>query len=371
MKTKKRKWILVVSMLLIGVAAALLYVNRSDYPKPGVPVHTQLLGQLNMEVPEARNTPHPGWTKLDYYKQADADSAKRKADQARDPYYVLPELDSNAADAQADALTKQLDVLNKELHKPAAAPKKQTRMFPTSRETISPDVRQLQAMMHAIQRKPAEADPEMEQLNGMLEKIMDIQHPERVINRKSEDAKEANGAAYAVMAADESASTGFYSLAEDSIAAIKENAFGAVIAEGQTLVSGSVIRLRLTQEMLVNGHTIGADELVVGTVRLNGERLLVDIQHVRAGKLLLPVKLSVYDADGLPGIYIPGAITRDVAKQSAAESMSSLGLGSFDPSIGAQATSAGIQAAKTLLQKKVQQVRVTVPAAYAVFLKNI
>lgn len=370
MKTKKQKWILVVSLLLMASATGLFLFYRSDRSAPSVPVHTQLLGQLNMEVPEARNTPHPGWTKLDYYKQADADSAKRKADQARDPYYVLPEMDSgNRADAQAEALSRQLDVLNRQLQKPSA-PQKKSIAVSLKKETVSPDVRQLESMMHAIRKKPAEVDPEMEQLNGMLEKIMDIQHPERVTLKNNEAEKAANGDVYTVTDPKEMKSSGFYSLAEDSTADPKENAFAAVIADAQTLVSGAVIRLRLTQDMMVNGQTIGADEPVFGTVQLNGERLLVEIRHIRIGQLLLPVKLSVYDADGLPGIYIPGAITRDVAKQSAAQSMSSLGLGSFDPSVGAQAASAGIQAAKTLLQKKVQQVRVTVPAGYAVLLKN-
>jgi hypothetical protein len=47
-----------------------------------------------------------------------------------------------------------------------------------------------------------------------------------------------------------------------------------------------------------------------------------------------------------------------------------MGLTSLDPSLAAQATTAGIAAAKTLISKKVRLVKVTLPAGYALFLQN-
>jgi conjugative transposon TraM protein len=103
---------------------------------------------------------------------------------------------------------------------------------------------------------------------------------------------------------------------------------------------------------------------------LNAERLEVEINSIRYNQSLYPVKLSVYDIDGLPGIYIPGAITRDVAKQSVDNSLQLMELSTMDPSLKAQATSAGIGAAKSLLSKKVKQVKVMVKAGYKVLLKD-
>ena len=82
------------------------------------------------------------------------------------------------------------------------------------------------------------------------------------------------------------------------------------------------------------------------------------------------MELSVYDMDGLDGIYIPGAITRDVAKESADRSIQSIGLTSLDPSLSAQAAGAGIEAAKTLLSKKVRLIKVVVKAGYQVLLRD-
>ncbi len=47
-----------------------------------------------------------------------------------------------------------------------------------------------------------------------------------------------------------------------------------------------------------------------------------------------------------------------------------MNLATLDPSIGAQAAGAGIQAAKTLLSRKVKLVKVTVKAGYKVLLKD-
>ena len=403
---RKRKFFVLLPILVAPLITLFFGAMGGGQAKGSVLIHSTTLGQLNRELPDAHNTEHTRWTKLDYYKQADADSAKRKAAIARDPYYQLPMLTSDGKDSSrllpmekhkaiqyikrrpaevnADKLTAQLNKLNQQLNATTTPLKpKRNAIGPSANSPVSPDVQKLEAMMHAVSAQHAQADPEMEQLNSMLAKILDIQHPERVQSVINDSVSKANGQGYAVSAPEDNsmdvladsntvsvASNGFYSLDNDPIRSVAQNSFAAVMAETQTLVSGAIIKLRLAQEMAVNGLNIPADQLVYGIVHLNGERLLIDIKNIRVNQQLLPVHLSVYDLDGLPGIYIPGAITREVAKQSASQSMQQIGLGSFDPSIGAQAASAGIQAAKTLLQKKVQQIKVTVQAGYEMLLKD-
>ncbi|MEO6730039.1 MAG: conjugative transposon protein TraM [Ferruginibacter sp.] len=98
--------------------------------------------------------------------------------------------------------------------------------------------------------------------------------------------------------------------------------------------------------------------------------MLLKQSIVRNNNSLFPVKLEVFDMDGLPGIYIPGAISRDVAKQSTDNSLQLLELTSMDPSFKAQAAATGINAAKSLLSKKVKQVKVLVKAGYKVLLRD-
>ena len=112
------------------------------------------------------------------------------------------------------------------------------------------------------------------------------------------------------------------------------------------------------------------ESFVYGTVSLNGERLRVTITSIRCQDVLLPVQLEVYDLDGLPGIYIPGAMTRDVAKSSVDNAAQMLEVTSLDPSLKAQAASAGLSAVKSLLSKKAKLVKVTIKACYKVLLKD-
>ena len=72
--------------------------------------------------------------------------------------------------------------------------------------------------------------------------------------------------------------------------------------------------------------------------------------------------------DGIDGIYIPGAISRDVAKTSADRSLQTLGLNGVTDSWGAQAAEMGIEAAKSLMSKKVKLIKVVIKAGYQVLL---
>jgi conjugative transposon TraM protein len=243
----------------------------------------------------------------------------------------------------------------------------------------------LEELMRTLSDTASE-DEEMSQINSVLETILDIQHPERVQQRISENAVHTKGIiVYPVAAASEEApvsllsnsaesnygfENGFFSLNETSFDQGIQNAIEAVIHETQTLVNGSTVKLRLLNDVVINGVNIPRDNFLFGIAQLSGERLGIRIKSIRFNNSLFPVELSVYDLDGLDGIYIPGAISRDAAKESADRSLQTLGLNTLDPSWGAQAATAGIQAAKTLLSRNVKLVKVTVKAGYQVLLRD-
>jgi len=126
----------------------------------------------------------------------------------------------------------------------------------------------------------------------------------------------------------------------------------------------------LANEITVNTIQIPKDNFVFGIASLNGERLKININSIRYQNSLFPVNLSVYDLDGLEGIYIPGAVTREATKQSAGRSIENFGVSSHDPTWQAQAATAGVEAAKSLFSKKIKLVKVTVKAGYQVLLKD-
>lgn len=148
------------------------------------------------------------------------------------------------------------------------------------------------------------------------------------------------------------------------------NAIEAVVHANQILVNGAVIKLRFATDIYINGVLIPKGNYANGIASLDNERLEIEINSIRYGNNLFPVKLEVYDMDGLPGIYIPGAITRDVAKQSADNSLQLMELTTLDPSLKAQAAAAGINTAKSLLSRKVKLVKVMVKAGYKLLLRD-
>ena len=130
------------------------------------------------------------------------------------------------------------------------------------------------------------------------------------------------------------------------------------------------LKLRLLQEVFVNGQLIPQGSFVFGYATFEKERLKVNIGSIQFQNHLYPVALTVFDMDGLEGINIPGSSGREVVKQSADQGIQSVGGLSFDPSLKAQAAAAGLNVAKNLFSKKVKQVRVTVKAGYMDLLKD-
>jgi conjugative transposon TraM protein len=252
----------------------------------------------------------------------------------------------------------------------------------------SSDIDRLEQMMRMSNQGDGSGDPEMKQLNGMMEKILDIQHPERVKERIRQTSEEHKGQVFAVntnngkdlnsllinnrtVVQSKFATNGFYSLDEDVVHdTVVGNAIRAMIHQTQTLVDGSIVKLRLLDDVFINGNLIPKDNFVYGVATLNGERLIIKINNVRYNNSLYPVELSVFDMDGLDGIYIPGAITRDVAKQSADRAVQGIGFSTLDPSLKVQAASAGIEAAKTLFSRKAKLIKVMVKAGYQVLLRD-
>jgi conjugative transposon TraM protein len=154
---------------------------------------------------------------------------------------------------------------------------------------------------------------------------------------------------------------------DDSITA---NSIEAIIPETQTIAAGATIKLALSDDVTIKNVLLPAGTFLYGTASLSNERLKISISSIRFENSILPVALDVYDMDGQEGIYIPGSINQTVAKESANNAMSGMNATTIDPSIGAQAASAGIEAAKSLFSKKIRLVKMTVRAGYKVLLRD-
>jgi conjugative transposon TraM protein len=257
----------------------------------------------------------------------------------------------------------------------------------------SADIDRLEQLMDMAKKGEGSEDPEMQQLNAVMEKILDIQHPERVKEKIKQISEAKGGQVFAVTANSRNvpislltkkgeatgetfsnsqlSASGFFSIDDASEYTIEQqNMVQAVVHQTQTAVEGATIKLRIINDVYINGILIPKDNFVFGTASLSGERLNITITGIRYKNALFPVQLAVVDMDGIDGIYVPGAITRDVAKGAAERGVQGVDITTLNPSIGAQAANAGIEAAKTLLTRKAKLIRVTVKAGYQVLLRD-
>ena len=69
----------------------------------------------------------------------------------------------------------------------------------------------------------------------------------------------------------------FYSLGNLIASNESPNAIEAVVHETQTLVNGSTVKLRLLNDVYINGLLIPKNNFLFGTASLNGERLNIKL----------------------------------------------------------------------------------------------
>ncbi|MCD0474068.1 conjugative transposon protein TraM [Flavobacterium sp. EDS] len=407
---KQRKMLLVLPVLVLPFLTAIFWALGGGKIDAANVAEPQPKG-FNIKLPNANLKDGLALDKMNYYDQATLDSAKLDELIKKDPNYLSQSFqidsteDSSAIavrkrrvglntsvhrDPNEEKIHQKLEALQKAISAPVSVPV-QNRDYKKYAKIDEPaihsnDVDRLEQMMKSMNSGQDNPDPELQQLGGMLESILDIQHPDRIQEKLRKASEIQRGQVFSISTREEdnpvsslqnkslntaeSRNNGFYSLDEPENADVMQNTVKAVIHETQTIVNGANVKFRLMNDIFVSGIKIPKNNFMFGVASLKGERLTIKINSIRYNNSLFPVDLSVYDMDGLIGIYIPGAINRDVAKASADRSMQTLGVASLDDSWGSQAAGAGIEAAKSLLSKKVKMVKVVVKAGYQVLLRD-
>ena len=153
----------------------------------------------------------------------------------------------------------------------------------------------------------------------------------------------------------------------------RKNTISASVYGYQTVTDGQTVRLRLLEPMAVDERIIPKNSIVVGTTKIQGERLCITITSIENGRMIIPVELSVYDTDGQEGIFIPNSMEVSAAKEVAANMGGSMG-SSINISSDAKAQLASdigkglIQGTSQYIAKKMRTVKVHLKAGYQVLL---
>ncbi|MGZ3761034.1 MAG: conjugative transposon protein TraM [Mucilaginibacter sp.] len=336
---KQRKFLLVLPLLVIPFLTMAFWAlgggkagNRSLVNNKG----------LDTDLPEAQFKAQDKTDKMAVYQAAQRDStqdgvspaflksmgldkaAPQKADSAATP------------DDQAQKIQAKLTQLNKQLSQP-----QQVREQPSSYEEPEPQqVKQLKKMMRNMNGGGNAPDPEMQQLNSMLDKIQAIQNPASV-KQKTAIAEPAK----------------------------PFRAIPAIIDGKQKVMDGGAVKLKLTDTVTLKNQLLSKGQEIFGVCEVTNQRLLLTIQNIRLDKQIIPVNLTVFSLDGMPGIPAPEAELGGAAGSGADNVLQSMQFLTMDQSIGAQAAAGGVNAAKGLFSKKVKKIKVKLKDEYPVLLK--
>ncbi len=96
----------------------------------------------------------------------------------------------------------------------------------------------------------------------------------------------------------------------------EETMITALLDEGIKVWSGSRVRVRLLEDFYIDETLFVKGSYLYGVVGSFGnQRVGINITSVLHGEEILPVNISLYDNDGISGIYVPDSAFRDFAKE--------------------------------------------------------
>jgi conjugative transposon TraM protein len=218
------------------------------------------------------------------------------------------------ADNYSGREKKMLDSINQAMkQKYAASPSEPSR-----------DKAMIAALNHFKQKKPEEETPPkdkdpMEVFKQQMAYMDSLNKSNDPAVKEERKKKEALAKAEAQKSSEKNLVV--HKLADNSrdfntVKPEKNDAFiTAVIDENLTGYAGSRIRLRLLEDIVAGDITVKAGTYLYALINgFSAQRVTLEVKSILYDDHILPVKLELYDMDGLPGLYVPASAFRDFTK---------------------------------------------------------
>jgi conjugative transposon TraM protein len=101
----------------------------------------------------------------------------------------------------------------------------------------------------------------------------------------------------------------------------------AAIDEDVTGYAGSRLRLKLMEDIIAGNNVVKKGTYLYALVSgFSQQRVTLSITTILSDGKILPVKLELYDLDGLPGLYVPSSAFRDFTKDLGSNSVQGVSL---------------------------------------------
>ncbi len=154
----------------------------------------------------------------------------------------------------------------------------------------------------------------------------------------------------------------------------KKNLVKAAIYGDQTIVSGTPVKMRLLEPLLISGIEIPANTIFFGSALVGASRMKITVENFRYGTYMSPVSFVIFDNDAIEGLNLPNNMKAESARkmeqgilQGVQLPISSIGTVTSEVTSAITATT---QVAKQLLNQSLSQVKVHLKANYQIYLKE-
>jgi conjugative transposon TraM protein len=151
----------------------------------------------------------------------------------------------------------------------------------------------------------------------------------------------------------------------------------AIIDENITAVDGSRVRLRLLDDVEINEVVLPKGSYIYATMSgFGSQRVKGNIKSLMVDDELVKVSLSIYDTDGLEGLYVPSSSFRETSQDIASSALSSnvsMNNGSYNNSFsqwGMQAIQNAYQRTSNAVSKAVKKNKAKLKYGTFVYLVN-
>ena len=218
---------------------------------------------------------------------------------------------------------------------------------------------------------PSEADSTLSATppDTMVQAKGTINEESRSVKAPAEDDKASE-----VVKKVKTSSDYFNTLAKD---AKEPKLIQAIIDEDIKAVDGSRVRLRLLDDIEINESVVKRGTYLYATVSgFSSGRVKGNISSILVDDELVKVSLSLYDTDGMEGLYVPNSQFRETSKDVASGAMSgsmSMNTGTYGNSLaqwGMQAVNNAYQKTSNAISKAIKKNKVKLKYGTFVYLVN-
>lgn len=362
---QKQKFYHVSSIIVFVASILFFYLLGGGTESEKVVVET---GGVNTDIPEIGNNVKIGNSKIDNVRISEAldERKKRKegiANSSFEWFYndtLSSKTPSSSLESNEDQLMKALEESDKliaEIKMPGEVKTETNKTSSSSSSNYTPTT--------AEQRRAAFEEDKRRR----IEKIQKQQDSILAAYDKKPEVKKEEVKAEPVEKAEietKKKQGGFYSIEGESKA--KSNNIRAVVhGEHKNLQKGSVVKLRILDNVILGEHKIPKNTFVYAKLSFGSGRAQLTIDNINLDHFIIPFRGVIYDKDGFQGIYVPDNIVDDTKREVGANAIQDINLSGIP---GGSLVSSAVNSIQRAASGSVKEERISISTNYLVTIKQ-